>query len=155
MGEQRIAISIAITVILLCVPQASASPSTLGGPPSAIKQNFAERPLIITYDATNTLSAMQEARGTLAVKNGCVVLREAKGTWLLIWRRPAKVKGTRGEYHVEQMGRIARIGQPVVLTGTGGGKWVSDAYARQKGVPVACRAFRTFSVNGILSPEAD
>ena len=111
-------------------------------------------PTLVTYDpATAAPSAMQEARGTLAVEKGCVVLREASGTRLLLWRRPARTAGASGAVRVEQMGRTARVGGQVTLTGTGGNP-VSATFAREHAVPQACRGYMTFAVNGILTGEA-
>lgn len=112
-----------------------------------------ERPFAVTYDAaTFPPSAMQEARGLLAVERGCVVLREASGSRLLIWRQPAQITQMQDGYRIEQLGASAAIGAPVALTGTGGNA-VSAAFARQHAIPSACRAFTTFAVNGILSGE--
>ena len=111
------------------------------------------RPFIVTYDAaTFPPSAMQEARGMLAVERGCVVLREANGSRLLVWRQPAQITQTQDGYRIEQLGASAAIGAPVALTGTGGNT-VSPAFARQHAIPSDCRTFPTFAVNGILPGE--
>ena len=69
------------------------------------------RPFIVTYDAaTFPPSAMQEARGMLAVERGCVVLREANGSRLLVWRQPAQITQTQDGYRIEQLGASAAIG---------------------------------------------
>ncbi len=152
MPSRRFAAKIASSAIMLWATSSIALPLSGGEASTAeVRQTSSKKPSIITYDPATFLSAMQEARGTLAIEHGCVVLHGDGPTRLLIWRRPAQVRGD-GEYRVEQMGRVARIGQSVLLTGTGG-KWASDTFARRQGVPASCRPFDVFSVNGILRAE--
>jgi hypothetical protein len=107
-------------------------------------------PFIATYDPAKTApSTMQDARGILALERGCVVLRQTGGSILLLWRRPAKIVGMKGNYRIEQMGRGAAIGAQVLLTGSGLGS-MTNAAARRLVVPAACRPLSVFAVNGIL-----
>ncbi len=108
------------------------------------------RPFFLTYDPRTTApSAMMSAEGILTTLGNCVILQERNTVRFLIWREPTTLRKQRNGYVVRHMGRVARFGQRIQLTGTLGGP-VAPSYARENKMPNRCASLNSMMVNGIL-----
>ena len=106
--------------------------------------------LITLSDSERVPSAMQEVAGVLrASPEGCIVLETTSETLVTYWRESARLVNEGGVWSVNVLGRKARIGDEVTLSGTGLGRPSAD-FARRKNIPDSCRTLNGFSANGIL-----